>query len=463
MIEQELAREALDEALRGGGSYADVFVQRRNTTCIRYEDGTVDDVSTGLDMGAGIRAIKGGLAVYVHTDILDRRHLIRAAGTASDALRHATEDITLSLPGTGRTSPVEVCPAGGSPGDIAWIALRLACCDETARSMSSEVRQVTAMHISQQDEILLFTSQGEVLENTCFRTRLVVQVIAARNGLSQTALEAPGFLQDPPAFYRDHDPAMTARIAAERALVMLDARPAPAGKMPVIMHSGTGGVLLHEASGHGLEADAVQKGASVFSERLGTRVASELVTAVDDSSVYGLWGSYPFDDEGTVSGETVLIEKGILKNFLYARHEAMKAGRPGTGNGRRQSFRHPPIPRMSNTFIREGDQSPPDIIAATARGLFARKIGGGQVDPATGDYVFAVSEGYLVEDGVLGPAVRGAMLIGNGPKTLESIDAVGNDLSFDQGTCGKEGQGVPVTTGCPTFRIAELTVGGTEV
>jgi TldD protein len=233
--------------------------------------------------------------------------------------------------------------------------------------------------------------------------------------------------------------------------------------MAVVMNSGTGGVLLHEAVGHGLEVDHVHKGASVYSGKIGERVAATIVSASDNPTRPGLWGSYDYDDEGTPSQATLLIEDGVLRGYLYDRHEAMKDGVTSTGNGRRQSFRNVPIPRMSNTYIEPGADTHEDIITSTSKGLYAAKMGGGQVDPTTGDFVFSVSEGYLIENGELGSAVRGAVLVGNGPRTLEIIDAVGDDLSHEEGTCGKDGQGVPVTTGGPTFRIAELTVGGTEV
>jgi TldD protein len=286
--------------------------------------------------------------------------------------------------------------------------------------------------------------------------------VAGRNGVIQVGQEAPGALSGPD-FYLKHDPAASAITAARRALTMLDAGPSPTGKMTVVVNSGTGGVLLHEACGHGLEIDHVHKGASLYRGKVGQPVASEVVTASDNPTLPGQWGSYEYDDEGTPSQHTLIIEKGVLKEFLYDRHEAMKDGRESTGNGRRQSFRYAPVPRMSNTYIEPGGTDPADIIASTKSGLYAKKMGGGQVDPVTGDYVFGVSEGYLIEDGKIAAPVRGATLIGNGPRTLELIDAVGNDLSFEEGTCGKDGQGVPVTTGGPTFRITELTVGGTEI
>jgi TldD protein len=462
VIDGDVALEVAKAALATGGSYSDVVCQRRAVMTVRFEDGKVDDVSTGIDSGGGVRVVKGDLAAYAHTDILDPEHLMAAARTAAEALEHAAGDTVLRVEVPGRAAPGPVCERDEGTYDVREVVDRLASGDEAARGAGSDIQQVTILHNSSVEEELLANSLGELREDTCRRTRLIVQVVAGRGGIIQVGQEAPGTLAGP-GFYDMYDPAEVSLKAARRALAMLDAQPSPAGRMAVVMNSGTGGVLLHEACGHGLEIDHVHKGASVYSGKVGEKVASSVISASDDPTRRGLWGSYEYDDEGTPSQHTVLIEKGLMRGYLYDRHEAMKDGVPSTGNGRRQSFRSVPIPRMSNTYIEPGDSTPEEILASTASGLYAAKMGGGQVDPTTGDFVFAVSEGYLIENGELGPAVRGAVLIGNGPRTLEIIDAVGDDLGFEEGTCGKEGQGVPVTTGGPTFRIEELTVGGTEV
>lgn len=462
VIDEDLALEVTRTALETGGVYSDIVCQRRLVTSVRFEDGKVDDVSTGTDSGAGVRVIKGDLAAFAHTDILDREHLMRAARTAAEALSHAAAGETLRIEVPSRMAPAAVCEPDEGEASISFIADKLRQCDDAGRGAGKDIRQVTAVHNSSMEEELIADSLGETRESTCRRTRLIVQVVASRDGVIQVGQEAPGELAGP-AFYSKHEPGDVALRAARRALVMLDARPSPAGRMAVVMNSGTGGVLLHEAVGHGLEVDHVHKGASVYSGKIGERVAATMVSASDNPTRPGLWGSYQYDDEGTPSQATLFIESGILRGYLYDRHEAMKDGVTSTGNGRRQSFRNVPIPRMSNTYIEPGKDKHEDIIASTPRGLYAAKMGGGQVDPTTGDFVFSVSEGYLIENGELGTAVRGAVLIGNGPRTLEIIDAVGDDLSHEEGTCGKDGQGVPVTTGGPTFRIAELTIGGTEV
>lgn len=461
LVDPEMLKEIVEVALSSGGTYAEVFCQRRNTTQVRLEDGRIDDTSSGIDLGAGVRVLKADLAAYAYTDVMDREHVERAARTAAQGLEYSGDEPVLHGVKSDRKPAGPVGPAEAEAFDIREISDILHRCDEAAREQGPWVRQVTALHSGTSEEEVLVNSLGNVVTGSCTRTRLAVQVVASRNGVTQTGQEAPGSLEGM-EFYSSHDPAKVAEVASRRALSMLDARPSPTGRMPVVINAGTGGVLLHEACGHGLEVDHVHKDASVYAGKLGERVAGEMVTAIDNPTLSGKWGSYVYDDEGTPSGETVLIRDGFLLGYLYSLHEAMKDDTDSTGNGRRQSFRNLPVPRMSNTYIAPGAVDPKDILSSTESGIYAKKMGGGQVDPVTGDYVFAVSEGYLIEGGRIGPPVRGAMLIGNGPRTLEIIDAVGNDLAFEEGTCGKEGQGVPVTTGGPTFRIRELTVGGTD-
>jgi TldD protein len=290
----------------------------------------------------------------------------------------------------------------------------------------------------------------------------MVHAVAERNGEIQTAMEAPG-MQRGFEFFDDTSAAEYARAAAQRAVALLDAAPSPAGQMPVIIGNEFGGVLFHEACGHGLEADFVGKGSTVFTGKIGQAVASPIVTAIDDGTMPSRWGTLTVDDEGVPTRRNVLIQDGVLVSYMYDRLRAGQQNHPVTGNGRRQSYQHLPIPRMTNTFIAAGAHSVEDIIAATPRGLYAKKLGAGQVDVTTGDFVFAVTEGYLIEGGRIGRPVRGATIVGNGPRALHKIDMVANDLKLAPGTCGKEGQGVPVSVGQPTIRISELTVGGTGV
>jgi TldD protein len=298
------------------------------------------------------------------------------------------------------------------------------------------------------------------VEEDRHRVRLMAQVVAARDGVVQTGFDGPAGLGGA-ELLEAHPPAEIGAEAARMAVTMLDGVPAPAGETAVVVGPAGGGVLFHEACGHGLEADTVGKDASVYRGRLGQSLASSLVTGVDDSTLPGVWGSFSFDDEGTLARRTVLFDEGTLVALLYDRFWSGKDGAEPTANGRRQSYAHLPIPRMTNTSIlpRQGD--PDDIVSDTKRGVYAKVLGGGQVNPATGDFVFGIAEGYLIEDGKITRPVRGANLIGNGVQILQAVDAVAGDFDSRPGTCGKDGQGVPVTTGSPTLRIARMTVGGT--
>jgi TldD protein len=332
--------------------------------------------------------------------------------------------------------------------------------DDTARSLDPSVRQVVATYADSVQRVLIATSDGRWVEEERPRIRLVVQVVAARDGVIQTGFWGPAGLAGA-EFIDAHPPRDTAERAARQAVAMLDGIPAPAGEMPVVVGPGGGGVLFHEACGHGLEADLVHRDASIYEGRLGERLASALVNGVDDATVPNAWGSFSFDDEGTPSQRTVVFEEGRLTGYLYDRIRSEKDGVPSTGNGRRQSYAHLPIPRMTNTYILPGEAGAEDVVRDTARGLYAGKLGGGQVNPATGDFVFGVTEAYLIENGELTRPVRGANLVGNGTEILSAIDGVADDFVEIQGICGKEGQGVPVGNGSPTLRIARMTVGGT--
>ncbi|MCD6548927.1 MAG: TldD/PmbA family protein, partial [Thermodesulfobacterium sp.] len=307
-------------------------------------------------------------------------------------------------------------------------------------------------------EIFIINSEGTLVSDERFYSRVVAVVVAERDGRLERGYEVFGRslpfeeIKDLPEVLN------VSERASDLALTMLSARKAPAGVMPVVLSGTAGGTMIHEAVGHGLEADHAEEGLSVYSERIGEKVASELITVVDDATLPSLYGFYRFDDEGIASQKVVLIEKGILKNFLYDKYFALKYGKESNGHGRRQDFRHIPIPRMANTYIERGTYKPEEIIKSVDKGLLVKKMGGGEVNPLTGDFVFEVIEGYYIERGEIAYPVKGATLVGNGPKVLEIIDMVGDDLSFTPGTCGKDGQGVPVADGQPTLRIPEITV-----
>jgi TldD protein len=331
--------------------------------------------------------------------------------------------------------------------------------DEAARVCGAAVRQVSVTYRDTVQNIRIISSEGFMAADERVYTTAMVQVIAARNGMIQTGYDAEGGLVGFELFdgvsYRD-----LARRSAGRALRMLDAPRAPGGRMPVVISSAAGGTMIHEAIGHGLEADLAQRGLSVYSGKRGRVIASPVVTVIDDGTLPGKRGSVAVDDEGTPSHRTVLVSEGVLESYLHDRRTALLDKVQPTGNGRRESFEHKPIPRMTNTFIAPGTVAPAEVIASVNKGLFVMKMGGGQVNTVTGDFVFDVQEGYLIESGRVGDMVRGATLVGNGPEILKSIDLVGSDLGFSIGTCGKDSQGVPVSDAMPTLRIRELVVGG---
>jgi TldD protein len=334
--------------------------------------------------------------------------------------------------------------------------------DDAARGVSAEVAQVTGIYFDSVQRRLIATSDGTWVQEDRPRIRLVAQVVAKRDDVIQTGWEGPAACAGV-EFLAEHPPNATGRRAAERAVAMLDSIPAPAGEMPVIVANGCGGVLFHEAVGHPLEADAVDKEASVYRGLIGTKCSSELINGVDDATIRNGWGSYDFDDEGTPSQRTVLFTDGVLQGFLQDKIRAARMGAEVTGNARRESYAHPPIVRMTNTNILPGDSDPAEIVRGTQRGIYVTGLGGGQVNPASGDFVFGVSEGYLIEHGEISTPVRGANLIGRAIDVMSAVDAVGADFETWEGVCGKDGQGAPVGSGSPTLRISKITVGGTGV
>ncbi|MDH7480032.1 MAG: TldD/PmbA family protein, partial [Syntrophomonadaceae bacterium] len=394
---------------------------------------------------------------------LSMEGLLEAARIASHAVKGGSRSMVIDL--RRALSPVQL--KVGKPPDQVAIDRKVELvqrANQEARGVDQRIRQVAVSYGDVIQEVQIANSEGVLVEDRRTRTRFVVNAVAAAEAAIQTGFEALGghvgyeLLEEPPNVAEE-----LARQAARRAIIMLTARPAPAGRMPVVLSGEAGGTMIHEACGHGLEADHIQRGLSVYAGKLGEKVASELITVIDDATISGKYGSYRFDDEGIPGQKTVLIEKGILKGYMYDRLTARRDRVESTGNGRRESFHYRPLPRMSNTFIAAGKDDPKRIIGDTSFGLLVRKMGGGQVNTVNGDFVFDVSEGYLIRNGEIGPAVRGATLTGNGPETLRMVERVGSDLGFAIGTCGKDGQGVPVSDAQPTLYIGELIVGGLEM
>ena len=459
MLDPDLASEVLRAARARGGSFAEVFVEERDSVSIRLDDGKVEDLTTGLDRGAGVRVAQGTAYGYAFSNRLDRDALLEAAEAAAAAVRDGSPGDVVDL--REREPPIvhgvrERADAVEAAEKVAW--LREA--DDVARSFSPDVRQVTASYGDSLQRVLIATSDGRFVREERPRVRLAVQVVASRGDVIQTGFHGPAALAGV-EFIRANPPADVANVAAGRAVTMLDSRPAPAGEMPVVLAPGMGGVLFHEAVGHPLEADIVDKEASVYRGKVGQQVASPFVNGVDDATIPNGWGSFSFDDEGAPAQRTVLFEGGVLRGLLYDRLRADKDGVPSTGNGRRQSYASPPIARMTNTYILNGEANADDVLSSTQRGVYVTALGGGQTNPASGDFVFGVSEGFVIDNGRVGAAVRGANLIGRAMEVMSRIDSVADDFGTWQGVCGKDGQSAPVDSGSPTLRIARITVGGT--
>jgi len=447
----------LSNLLSQGGEYGEIFYERSRTTRMELEDRKLSKISHGYDEGVGIRLIKGGKTFYGYTTEPTLENLLRIAKTLARGEGHGS--VAIGRRYIEGWTPTVIDP---DSTDLSYRAQILRRAEDKARSYGDKVKQVLSVLMDKTREVLVINSLGETAEDVQKRVVFFVEVVASDGNVLQRGYESLGGTKGFEIF-EETPPEVIAQKAAERALLMLKAKPAPAGSFTVVLSSQAGGTMIHEAVGHGLEADLVQKGLSVYSNRLGEKVASELVTVVDDATLPGHNGSFSVDDEGVPAQRKVLIKEGYLTLYMYDRLRAMKEGRESTGNGRRQSYAHVPIVRMTNTYIERGKDDPTDIILDTKKGVYVVKMGGGEVNTVTGDFVFEIMEGYMIENGEITYPIRGATLIGNGPKALQDIDAVGNDLGWAIGTCGKDGQGVPVTDAQPTVRIRRLTLGGCQV
>ncbi|RLB05753.1 MAG: TldD/PmbA family protein [Deltaproteobacteria bacterium] len=448
----------LKENMKYKGEFSDIFAEYTHTSSIVYEENRLEKVISGIDSGVGIRTIYNKHTAYGYTNDISQKSLLelanvvgRAAGEGSTGI-----DINLEKKHVDLGFKIKLVPEDVPIERKVDVVKRA---NEVAWKYDSRVRQVKVTYLDRVQFITVANSDGSLAEETRFGILFAVQVVASKDNIIQTGYEPIGGFQGFEIF-DENPPEEIAEKAAKRAILMLESPKAPAGKMPVILDSEAGGTMIHEAVGHGLEADLAQEGLSVYSGKIGETVASPLITVIDDATLPYKRGSYGIDDEGTPARCNVLVEKGVLKGYMYDRLTALKDGRESTGNGRRESYRYRPIPRMSNTYIAPGETDPATILKETDRGLFVKKMGGGQVDTVSGNFVFEVSEGYKIENGEMAEPVRGAVLTGNGPEVLRIIDRVGNDLGFAIGTCGKDGQGVPVSDAQPTLRIPEIVVGG---
>ncbi len=461
MIEQLVLEEVLGVAMRTGGEFAEVFAEDRRNASAVLDDGRVEELTSGRDRGAGIRVVVGDTTGFAHTADLTEAGLIAAAEAAAAAARGGgggTNIVALDRRSASRGYDIETYP-----GDVpkARKVELLGRANDAARAVGGAISQVSVSYGDNRRHILVANSDGLFVEDDTVRTFFAVSCVATGDAGMQTGRESVGHTIGFEMFDL-YDVDQLARNAADRALTKLAARPAPSGQMPVVIGSGGGGVLFHEACGHGLEADLVAKGASVFRGRVGQQVASKGVTVVDDGTMEREWGNIAVDDEGNPAQRNVLIEDGVLTDYMWDHLRARKEGRRSSGNGRRQSYQNLPMVRMTNTYLLAGEEDPESIIASTPKGVYVKHLGGGQVNTATGDFVFGMTEAYLLEDGKITEPLREGNLIGNGPEVLQRIDALGNDFAMGPpGTCGKDGQGVPVGDGVPTLRVSSLTIGGT--
>jgi TldD protein len=460
LIEPDVLERVLSTALQGGGDMAEVFAEDAVTSGAVLDDRRIEELSSGRSRGAGIRVVDGETTGFAHTADLSEPGLLAAARTAAAVAREGG-------PGT-RT--VALGPRSSHdrgertlPGDVdkARKLELLTRADDAARAAGDSITQVQVGIGDSRRRVLIANSDGLLTTDDQIRNRFNVQCVANGDTGMQTGYESYARTEGFEIFERRAVEDL-AHTAATRALTKLSARPAPSGEVPIVLAGGSGGILFHEACGHGLEADHVVKDASVYRGQIGELVASPLVTLVDDGTVLGEWGNFAFDDEGNPPARNVLIENGVLTDYMWDWLRARKEGRKSSGNGRRQSYHHLPMVRMTNTYLLAGKEDPDEIIAQTPTGVYVKKLGGGQVNTATGDFVFGTTEAYLIENGRITEPLRDANLIGNGPEVLRRIDAVATDFDMTPGTCGKDGQAVPVGCGQATLRITGITLGGTS-
>jgi TldD protein len=461
-LEQHGLSRVLSGLMKPGIDAADLYFQHSASESWVFEDGIVKTGSHHVEQGVGVRAMAGEKTGFAYSDEIALPALNEAASTANAIVRQGQQaQVRAWSAPPSRPLYVAADPLASLPTEQKLALLKRA--DAAARAADAHVTQVIVTLAGTRDTVLVAASDGTLAGDVRPLVRMNVSVIVEQDGRRETA-SAGGGARSGYEFFVSDKPEEYAREAVRQATVLLQAGPAPAGTMTVVLGPGWPGVLLHEAIGHGLEGDFNRKGTSAYSGRIGDRVASELCTVVDDGTLPGRRGSLSLDDEGTPSGVTTLIERGVLKGYLQDKLNARLMGMAPTGNGRRESYAHGVMPRMTNTYLRPGPHDPAEIIASVPRGLYAVNFAGGQVDITSGNFVFSASEAYLIENGKVTRPVKGATLIGNGPEVLTRVTMLGNDLKLDSGVgvCGKDGQSVPVGVGQPTVKIEGLTVGGTQ-
>ena len=462
-LEEKHLDQVMGKLLSRQVDYADIYFQSSRLESWVLEDGIIKEGNFNIDQGAGLRAVSGEKTGFAYMEEIQLPSLLQAADTACAIARlgqHRTHQLPKSQPAEPHYQALDPL---ASMDELSKIEL-LRTLDAEARKQDPRVSQVIVSLVAVQDTVLVYTSNGNLNGDVRPLVRVNVSVVVEDNGKREQGSSGGGARLGLDYFTHDETALEYAREAVRQALVNLEAVNAPAGTMPVVLGPGWPGVLLHEAVGHGLEGDFNRKGTSAFSNRMGEKVASSLCTVVDDGTLANRRGSLNIDDEGMPSEYTVLIENGILKGYMQDTLNARLMNTRSTGNGRRESYAHLPMPRMTNTYMLPGESAPEEIISSVEKGLYAVNFGGGQVDITSGKFVFSASEAYLIEHGKITRPVKGATLVGDGPEVMSQISMVGNDLKLDRGVgvCGKEGQSVPVGVGQPTLKIDQLTVGGTD-
>ena len=461
MLDKHIAQSVLDTALSMGGDFAEIFMEDRRNSSLRLLGGKVDTVNSGRLHGAGIRVFVGFNAVYVYTNDTSAEGLQKCAKQAASAIRDwkggtraSAALIEKKIP---NIHPIEILP---SQSDAKKKIELMRAADAAARAVSGEIVQVTSAYFDSEQDVLICNSDGLYATDRRVYSRMLCQAVAANGTENQVGYEAPGAMAGFEHFTRNIDPKQMGKTASDIAITMLHAPACPAGVMPVVIDNGFGGVIFHEACGHSLEATSVAYDMSVFCGKLGQKIAADCVTAIDDGTMPNEWGSENIDDEGVPTTKLVLIENGILKNYIVDTLNGKRMGMAPTGSSRRESYAYAPTSRMRNTYIQAGHDDEAEMIATMGDGLYAKRMGGGSVNPATGEFNFAVMEGYLVKDGKITTPVRGASLIGKGNEILLDIDRVGHDMKMAAGMCGSISGSVPTNVGQPMIRVKKLTVGG---
>ncbi len=460
MLKKGAAERALGRAVSTGGDFAEIFYEDTRSSRIGQTDDRIDTATTGRIHGAGLRVYKGTNSVYVHTNDTSDAGLMALAERAADAVDSVRgEDRQIQLSGSivKNIHEIRELPMDVS-GERRRALVREAC--RAARAESAEIAHVTGALWDWEQAVTIANTEGMFISDQRVYTRASVTAVASGKGENQTGSESPGAMMGFELFSTREDMNARAREAARRAVTMLHADKCPAGVMPVVIDGGFGGVIFHEACGHSLEATSVAYGNSEFCGKLGQQIASRIVTAIDDGTIANEWGSENIDDEGNPTTKLVLIENGVLKNYMIDRLNARKMGMPVTGSARRQNYSFAPTSRMRNTYIAPGTDDEAEIIASCPDGLYAKVMGGGSVNPLTGEFNFAVGEGYLIRNGKIDRPVRGATLIGKGGNTISRIDRVGRKMWMAQGMCGSASGSVPTNVGQPMIRVTDMTVGG---